>query len=666
MRAIRTTLGPPLLTTCAAAICEAPSLRPDELVVVLRGLVGCASSRGARGGTASPARGSGLGLRARSDTGSGAATSASGWAVSTEATTAAAAGGTCGLDRVGHGRRRHGRRGIRLGRGRGDGRHGRSRRRHGRGTGALTGGQGRQSGSAARRAAGRSRSSRARPGRTHRLDRTAIRAAEATGAASASGIAGSGEPVASTRRPRPPRAQGASPRRFGFAFRPKLISFFQTEAFASGSEVGVTGARRRFDRRQRHGLRLSLPTEADLLLPDRGLGLRLGRCRLRSLLRPDGLRLRRRLRLPAEADLLLPDRGLVALAHVSSPPAVGPRRMRWMRAAFRPTSRAGALEQADQLVGVARAFERDRLSRPFRAGRDRRAPAPSSACLASSRSASPSRSARACAGGSGSGRRSPGAGSRAPRRGPGRRPSAASVWVTTPSRLAASCARIWPCCSAGKTSMMRSIVSAAPRVCSVAKTRCPVSAAVSAVEIVSRSRISPTRITSGSWRRPARSASANPSVSVPTSRWLTRQRRWLWRNSIGSSIVRMWPARLRLISSISAASVVDLPEPVGPGDEDEPARLVGELVQSRPAGPVLEREDLVRDQAEDGGDRVPLEEDVDAEPGDAGDRVREVDLPVDLEALLLLGVEDAVEELLGVVRRQLRQLLEDGHFAAHA
>ena len=74
----------------------------------------------------------------------------------------------------------------------------------------------------------------------------------------------------------------------------------------------------------------------------------------------------------------------------------------------------------------------------------------------------------------------------------------------------------------------------------------------------------------------------------------------------------------------------------------------------------------MRDQAEHGGDRVPLEEDVDAEPGDAGDRVREVDLPVDLEALLLLGVEDAVEELLGVVRRQLRQLLEDGHFAAHA
>ena len=45
--------------------------------------------------------------------------------------------------------------------------------------------------------------------------------------------------------------------------------------------------------------------------------------------------------------------------------------------------------------------------------------------------------------------------------------------------------------------MMRSIVCGASWVCSVAKTRWPVSAAVIAVEIVSRSRISPTRIDVG-------------------------------------------------------------------------------------------------------------------------------------------------------------------------
>ena len=56
--------------------------------------------------------------------------------------------------------------------------------------------------------------------------------------------------------------------------------------------------------------------------------------------------------------------------------------------------------------------------------------------------------------------------------------------------------------------MIRSTVDAAVVVWSVPKTRWPVSAAVSAVPIVSMSRISPTRITSGSWRSAALSAIA--------------------------------------------------------------------------------------------------------------------------------------------------------------
>src|SRR6188472_3227960 len=69
--------------------------------------------------------------------------------------------------------------------------------------------------------------------------------------------------------------------------------------------------------------------------------------------------------------------------------------------------------------------------------------------------------------------------------------------------------------------MMRLIVSVASAVCSVESTRWPVSAAVSAVSIVSRSRISPTRMTSGSWRRAAFSAIAKLTASPPISRWLT-------------------------------------------------------------------------------------------------------------------------------------------------
>ena len=112
--------------------------------------------------------------------------------------------------------------------------------------------------------------------------------------------------------------------------------------------------------------------------------------------------------------------------------------------------------------------------------------------------------------------------------------------------------------------MMRSTVCGASWVWSVAKTRWPVSAAVSAVPIVSMSRISPTRITSGSWRRAALRAIEKDLASPPSSRWLTMHFLCRWRNSIGSSMVMMWSSRVSLISLIIEASVVDLPEPVGP------------------------------------------------------------------------------------------------------
>ena len=70
----------------------------------------------------------------------------------------------------------------------------------------------------------------------------------------------------------------------------------------------------------------------------------------------------------------------------------------------------------------------------------------------------------------------------------------------------------------GNAPMMRSTVLAASIVCSVESTRCPVSAASMAISIVSRSRISPTRITFGAWRSAARSASAKVGVSLCSSR----------------------------------------------------------------------------------------------------------------------------------------------------
>ena len=57
---------------------------------------------------------------------------------------------------------------------------------------------------------------------------------------------------------------------------------------------------------------------------------------------------------------------------------------------------------------------------------------------------------------------------------------------------------------------------------------------------------------------------------APTSRWLTSDFLLPCMNSIGSSTVMMWSARVSLTRSMSAASVVDLPEPVGPVTSTSP------------------------------------------------------------------------------------------------
>ena len=103
--------------------------------------------------------------------------------------------------------------------------------------------------------------------------------------------------------------------------------------------------------------------------------------------------------------------------------------------------------------------------------------------------------------------------------------------ASTPSRLDAS--------RYGSTPMSASRVTAlaASLVCSVASTRWPVSDACTAICAVSRSRISPIMMTSGSWRRIERSARANVSsmraltcvCATPSSAY-----------SIGSSTVIMF------------------------------------------------------------------------------------------------------------------------------
>ena len=151
---------------------------------------------------------------------------------------------------------------------------------------------------------------------------------------------------------------------------------------------------------------------------------------------------------------------------------------------------------------------------------------------------------------------------------PSRRGS--SVWEMTAFSESATIMRIWPCWSGGKALMMRSTVERAVVVWSVASTRWPVSEAVIASEIVSRSRISPTRMTSGSSRSDWRRALAKDRECAGTSRWLTSDSLFGWTYSIGSSTVRMWPRWVSLMRSTSAASVVVLPQPAGPVTRTRP------------------------------------------------------------------------------------------------
>ena len=80
-------------------------------------------------------------------------------------------------------------------------------------------------------------------------------------------------------------------------------------------------------------------------------------------------------------------------------------------------------------------------------------------------------------------------------------------------RLRPACARTCGCCAGGNTSTMRSIGLGRARSCAAWRTRGARSRRPSArALIVSRSRSSPTRMTSGSSRSAARSAAANDCV----------------------------------------------------------------------------------------------------------------------------------------------------------
>src|SRR5262249_7282622 len=103
-----------------------------------------------------------------------------------------------------------------------------------------------------------------------------------------------------------------------------------------------------------------------------------------------------------------------------------------------------------------------------------------------------------------------------------------------------------------------------------------------------------------------------------------------------------------------------------PGDEDEPTRLLGEDVQRVRDAELLQRLQLRRNETERGADRLALEVDVDTEARETRNRVREVELAVELEVLLLLAREDPIQQLLRLFGRERVVALESLHFPAHA
>ena len=128
----------------------------------------------------------------------------------------------------------------------------------------------------------------------------------------------------------------------------------------------------------------------------------------------------------------------------------------------------------------------------------------------------------------------------------------------------------------------------------------------------------------------------------------------------------MCSERVRLISSIIAASVVDLPEPVGPVTRTRPRGYSARLCSDVREAELLERLDLLRDQPEGRADSLALVVDVDAEARDARHRVREVELALQLEVLLLLAREDPVQERTRVVRGERLEALSARNVPAHA
>ena len=173
---------------------------------------------------------------------------------------------------------------------------------------------------------------------------------------------------------------------------------------------------------------------------------------------------------------------------------------------------------------------------------------------------------------------------------------------------------------------MRSMLEVVVRLCRLASTRCPVSAAVSASVMVSGSRISPMSSTSGSSRSASRRPVGKSETSLPICRWRTRPAPsppMLY--STGSSSVMSRHARRRTTSVASAASVALLPEPVGPQTRTRPCGAPTRSLERHRKVELAERRRRARQDANGGGETAGGAIEVEAEAAGAVEREPGVD-----------------------------------------
>jgi hypothetical protein len=170
---------------------------------------------------------------------------------------------------------------------------------------------------------------------------------------------------------------------------------------------------------------------------------------------------------------------------------------------------------------------------------------------------------------------------------------------------------------------------------------------------------------SGSSRSALRSALAKLSVCGPTSRWLIRHFLLSCTNSIGSSTVSTWPYSFSLRWLTIAASVVLLPDPVGPVHSTMPRGLSASSANTLGVLSCSSVRILLGNGAEHRAGAAVLVEGVDAKARQALDLEREVALQRVFVVLALGVVHDVVHH---VVHRLVVQRVDVDapHVAVHA